>query len=238
MVATFAAYDRPNYHHLIPQHIADIRLQMLTDILTCLQGGSFTVSVTGRAFHDVAFNEAHEMLINKDLKRAIVRPSCEHLSQMSSFYQHRSACLHNLIHQVLPPKEQEKYQLSRDRKERENIESMVEAIRTGELLPPTTKSPTLRNTFNGKVAARDQRQDLLSFRDVGQKEYERYLTHTFIQDPSSKLITHQHKLKTFSAPKVTKNSMVEKQLLQTLMETLLSTMLLCKATLVFSNISL
>ena len=33
------------------------------------------------------------------------------------------------------------------------------------------------------------------------------MTHTFIQDPSSKLITHQHKLKTFSAPKVTKNSL-------------------------------
>ena len=97
---------------------------------------------------------------------------------MSLFYQHRSACLHNLIRQVLPPKEQENYQLSRDRKEQENVESMVEAIRTGELLPPTTKSSTLRNTFNSKVAAGDQRQDLLSFCDVGQKEYEHYVTHT------------------------------------------------------------
>ena len=144
------------------------------------------------------------MLINKDLKRAIVRPSCEHLSQMSSFYQHRAACLHNLMRQVLPPKEQEKYQLSRDRKEQENVDSMVEAIRTGELLPPATKLSTLQNTFNGKVAAGDQRQDLVTFHDVRQKEYGRYVTHTFIQDPLSKLITHQHKLKTFSAQKMTK----------------------------------
>ena len=66
------------------------------------------------------------------------------------------------------------------------------------------KLSTLRNTFNGKVAAGDQHQDLVTFHDVGQKEYERYVTHTFIQDPSSKLITHQHKLKTFSAQKMTK----------------------------------
>ena len=31
--------------------------------------------------------------------------------------------------------------------------------------------------------------------------------HTYIQEPSSKLVTHQHKLKTFSAQKMTKNSL-------------------------------
>ena len=105
MVPTFAAYDRPHYHHLIPQHIADI-LQMPTAILAKLQAGCFTASITGRAFRDVALDEAHEMLINKDLKRAIVRPSCEYLRHMSSFYQHRAAYLHNLTRQVLPPREQ------------------------------------------------------------------------------------------------------------------------------------
>ena len=73
------------------QHIADI-LQMPPD----------TVSITGQAFHNVAFDESHEILINKDIKRAIVRPSCEHRSQMSSFYQQKAA---RLIHQVLPTKE-------------------------------------------------------------------------------------------------------------------------------------
>ena len=91
MVAVFAAYDRPNYHKFIPQHIADI-LQMPLD----------TVSITGQAFHNVAFDESHQILINKDIKRAIVRPSCEHCSQMSSFYQQKAA---RLIHQVLPTKE-------------------------------------------------------------------------------------------------------------------------------------
>ena len=39
---------------------------------------------------------------------------------------------------------------------------------------------------------------------MGQKEYERYVTHTF---PASKLISHQHRLKTFSDQKVTKSAL-------------------------------
>ena len=44
------------------------------------------------------------------------------------------------------------------------------------------KTSTLQNTFNGKVATGDQRQHitLLTFYDVGQREYECYVTHTFI----------------------------------------------------------
>lgn len=78
---------------------------MPPDILASLEAGCFTVSITDQAFYDVAFDEAHEIIINKDLEWAIVRPSCEHLSQMSLFYQHRAACLYNLTCQVLPTKE-------------------------------------------------------------------------------------------------------------------------------------
>lgn len=63
---------------LLPQHVADI-LQVPTTILATLQAGCFTASITGRAFHDVAFDEAHKMFIDKDLKRAFVWPSCEYL---------------------------------------------------------------------------------------------------------------------------------------------------------------
>ena len=79
---------------------------------------------------------------------------------------------------------------------------MLEAVKTGELLPLISIKSTFNTcTFNGKTAAGDQRRDLLTFREVGQKEYERYVTHTFVQDPSSKLITHQQRLKTFSDQK-------------------------------------
>ena len=53
---------------------------------------------------------------------------------------------------------------------------MLETIKTGGLLPLVSTNSTLRNTFNGKSAAGDQRRDLLTFRKVGQ-EYECHVTH-------------------------------------------------------------
>ena len=122
------------------------------------------------------FDKAHEMFIDKDLKKAIVWPPCEYLSQISSFYQHGAECLHTSLVKCFHQKNS-KYQLSKDKKERENVESMLEAIKTGELLPLVTIKSILRNVFNGKIEAGDQRQDLLTFCNVGQKEYERYTTH-------------------------------------------------------------
>ena len=56
---------------------------------------------------------------------------------------------------------------------------MEEAIRPG-VTTPNNKIINTANSFNGEVAAGDQRQDLLIFRDVGQRKYEWFVTHTFI----------------------------------------------------------
>lgn len=76
MAPVFAAFDRTTYRKLIPQHLADCLL-MPKEITNCLQRGGFSVSITGHKWHLVAIDEAHEMLVNKDCKEAIVRPSKE-----------------------------------------------------------------------------------------------------------------------------------------------------------------
>ena len=87
--------------------------------------------------------------------------------------------------QVLPPREQGKYHnISKDKKERENVKCMLEAVKTGELLPLISmKSTFIACTFNGKTAAGDQRRDFLTFREVGHimQEYEHYVTHEYIR---------------------------------------------------------
>ena len=60
------------------------------------------MSITGRCWHSVAVDEAHKMLVNKDLKQAIVRPSKEYLTQMATFFSYRSQALHNLQEQLFP----------------------------------------------------------------------------------------------------------------------------------------
>ena len=82
MVPLFAAFDQPNYHKLLPQHIANL-LQTPPEIVAALSKGGFTASLSGRFYHDVALDEAHEMLINKDMKKVITRPSKEYLQQMA-----------------------------------------------------------------------------------------------------------------------------------------------------------
>ena len=74
------AFDRPHYQKLIPNHLLDLA-EMPRDVTRLLESGAFVCSITGKHMCFVALDEAHEMLVNKDLK-AIVRPSKEYLDRM------------------------------------------------------------------------------------------------------------------------------------------------------------
>ena len=52
-------------------------------LLDFFEKGGFTVSLSGKQHHSVGIDEAHEMLINKHTKQAIVRPSKEYIDQMA-----------------------------------------------------------------------------------------------------------------------------------------------------------
>ena len=77
MAPLFTAFDHPTYQKLISNHIADI-LDMPPSLLMLKQGG-FVVSISGREGHSVAIDEAHKMLINKNIKEAVVKPSEDYM---------------------------------------------------------------------------------------------------------------------------------------------------------------
>lgn len=60
MATLFAAFDRPNYQKLIPEHIVDM-LSISKEVLSYLKNGAFTVTILERPCHSIGVNEAHEV---------------------------------------------------------------------------------------------------------------------------------------------------------------------------------
>ena len=100
MAPTFKAYDRTTYQKLIPHHLAELQ-KFPPSIVNKLKQG-FTVSISGERGHAVAFDEAHEMCVNKDLKMAIVRPTQSYLQETSLFLKYRITAHKNLLAQLFP----------------------------------------------------------------------------------------------------------------------------------------
>ena len=99
MAPIFAAFDHQTYQKLNGRHIADV-LCMPPTLLTMFQQGGFVVSVTGRVWHSVGIDEAHEMLINRACKTAIVRPNLDYINRLAQYIPHRIQILDNLKEQL------------------------------------------------------------------------------------------------------------------------------------------
>ena len=222
MAAVFTVCDRPHYSKLIPQHLADCA-QMPEAIIQRFSKGGFVVSITGRNWNSVSFDEAHEMLVNKDLKTGIVRPNAEYMSRLSLYFTHRTKALKNLRHIVDARKDYELFaeenksespinftdNSSIARKRTENVNKMIEVIKYAFLLQKDTPdNKTLRNSFTGEIATPEQREDLLDFRNIGQKEFIKFVMKSVMHLSSAKDTKRKkHKLHTFAKQKVTKQKL-------------------------------
>ena len=180
MAPLFSAFDRPTYRKILPQHLADCIL-LPANITTSFSNGGFSVSITGRPWHSVGIDKAHEMLINKDCKMAVVHPNKEFITRVSLYFPFRSKVLQNIKKQVIPTRQESSQSSSSSaRKASENILAMKRAIQCSELLPQHTTSKALRNSFSGQIATPSQQEDLLNFRKVGQADFDIYVQHAYL----------------------------------------------------------
>ena len=99
MAPIFTAFDHSISQKLISNHISDL-LHLPKSILTMLQQGVFVVSITGREWHSVAIDEAHEMLINKQCKTSIVKPSFDYVNRIATYLTYRTRVLQCFKHQL------------------------------------------------------------------------------------------------------------------------------------------
>ncbi len=79
-------------------------LTIPTDVLSKLESGWFTVSLSGHLCHNVGVDEAHEMCINKDCKDYITRPTEEYLNRTALFIPVRATAMTNLEQEIFQEK--------------------------------------------------------------------------------------------------------------------------------------
>ena len=134
MVPVFTAFDHSTYQKVISEHIADIQTMPKT-VLAMLQQGAFVVSISGREWHSVSIDEAHEMLINKGCKTALTNPTPDTINRCAKYLPYRAKAIENFQKQLKIDKAEETTTITSpfskdksDYKFNENIKAMMNAI--------------------------------------------------------------------------------------------------------------
>ena len=206
MAAVFTAFDRPTYRCLIPDHLADL-VCFPSAVIDHLQKGSFCASLSKNMGHTVALDECHEMMINKDAKFAVVRPSKELMHTISNFLPFRAQCMKNLKHHLFLHRDEESLLpvgRSHEKIAEQNLQVMLMLMDEEGMLPTESANVGLQNRLCSIAATPEQAHDLLTFREIGQAEFEADVKHRILHMPSTNAPRRQKRLQTFSTTKATK----------------------------------
>ena len=177
MAPVFTAFDHPNYQKLISQHLADL-LIMPPGFITAFKQGAFVVSIAGNVWHSVGIDEAHEMLINKECKSAITRPSPDYINRMAHYLPYRTKMFENARSQLLPEVKEKITKINspfmhdvNNQKFEKNVIAIMQLLDSKSLIVITDDNRGLINPFCNKVANSQQTHDLLNFRRIGEEEF-------------------------------------------------------------------
>ena len=103
MAPLFTAFDHPTYQKVISNHTHD--LLNLPEVLLMFTQGAFVANISGREWHSVGIDEAHEMLINRQCKQAVVKPSEDYINRTASYLVYRTIAFEHLYKELFPEKE-------------------------------------------------------------------------------------------------------------------------------------
>ena len=208
----FAAFDRPHYQKLIPNHLHDLA-KMPSEVISFFESGAFVCSITGGHMHSVALDEAHEMLVNKDLKATIVRPTKEYLDRMLHYYPVRSMVQKALRREVLLDADGSQCNKvsvfdpsPQSNKREENVKCMMTKVQASQSLSAVGETSPLKS-MSGQVATPEEEIDLIGFGDVGHKRLENQIKFFILKDPSARVPRRKAKLLTFASTKKVQKKM-------------------------------
>ncbi len=145
------------------------------------------------------------MLINKQCKVCIVRPSADHLSRMAHYLPYRSKVLENIGKELLINQKvaintitSAFFADSYDRKFERNVSAIVSTIKSTSLFTMTDSNRGLTNPSSGQRAEKKQEHDLLNFRRIGEEEFLARVSFFVLKRPSVQAPNRRRQLQTFS----------------------------------------
>ena len=199
----FSAFDHLTYQKLIANHIAEIQI-MPEPILNMFKYGAFVVSLSGRPWHSVSIDEAHEMGINKEVKASLHIPTPDKINRMAQYLTYRSAMLQNFKSQLFPQKPNKTTtiypQFSNDRdhyKSEHNVRTQMYHIISNSLFRVVEEDRgNLSNLFTNQAATNEQEHDLLKFREIGENEFLQRIRYFILREPSVKAPNRKKQLLT------------------------------------------
>ena len=155
----------------------------------------------------VGLDEAHEMMVNKDLKTTVPRPTKEYINRIIHYYPVRAQALKSLKQQVLL------YGLEDDdtssvgiidstkcaSKVEENILVMISKLKSMQVLDTLSVYPL--QSLSGQLATSEQEKDLLSFWDIGFEQFKNKVNYFILNNPSADIPQRKVKLLTYAVLK-------------------------------------
>ena len=214
MCPLLTAYDRVNYLKNLPQHFAEL-MSLPESIKCCLKEGGFVFNIKGKSMSALGIDEAHECLINKDIKTTIVRPSKEYLDRLMYYYPIRTKLCKQVIENTLPTKNMNISWKIVDTtplagKSEENIKAMLPILADNHVFKVDGVKRTLI-AIDGTSATPEQRADLTSFRSIGFDYYIAHVRYFIMREPTASVPMCLCRLQTFCPPRIKRKKTKQKE---------------------------
>ena len=215
MAPIFYIFDRQNYARILPEHFS-ILSKLPSEILNFFRMGGFVTSLNGTYGESVAFDECHEMTINRHVKQAISKFDKKAISDLVAILPFRASVVENILRQLCcgdsDSNHPKSLSMSNISATLENIEFYMERCHDSGLFEIfSRKERKLFKLFTNIFATPEQEHDLLNFHSLASDRFSSYVRFAYLKDSSVKVTTKKNNLKTFVTPKITKTTVKQSE---------------------------
>ena len=204
MVPLFNITDRLNYAKLLPQHLAEIS-SYPEEIVEYFKEGGFVISLKGVPYASLAFDEAHESTINKEVKMAMSKGDQDNIVSLAKYLPFHGVMLENFKF-LLSHKSNITFheELSCKFINNANIcEYRNYIFEKASIFPSVLIKRSLMHIFSGSIASEEQICDLMTYHEAGLNRVKSYVQYNFSKSTSTKLHFVKKNLKTFEVKQTT-----------------------------------